>query len=89
MLLLPQTVTLAEARDTLRMLSQAMQREGGDLLALDASALRHFDTAAIAVLLECRRLAQAWGKRFEVHGASQKLRDLAQMYGVHEIVALA
>jgi phospholipid transport system transporter-binding protein len=88
MLALPQTLTLAVARDTLKMLSQSLQREPGDALAVDASALRQFDSAALAVLLECRRLAQAWGKRFEVHAAPQKLRDLAQMYGVQELVAL-
>lgn len=89
MLALPQTLTMAAAPDTLRMLSQALQREPGDLLTVDASALRQFDSAALAVLLECRRLAQAWGKHFEVHAAPQKLRDLAQMYGVQELVSLS
>lgn len=89
MLALPQTLTMSAAGDTLRMLSQALQREPGDALAVDASALRQFDSAALAVLLECRRLAAAWGKTFAVHGAPQKLRDLAQMYGVQELVAIA
>jgi phospholipid transport system transporter-binding protein len=89
MLLLPETVTLREARDTLRMLSQALQRDGGSALTVDASSLREFDSAAIAVLLECRRLAQAWGKSFTVHGAPAKLVDLARLYGVDALVALA
>ena len=79
MLALPQTLTMGVARDTLRMLSQALQREPGDLLSVDASALRQFDSTARAA---------AWGKRFEVHAAPQKLRDLAQMYGVQELVAI-
>ncbi|MED5622219.1 STAS domain-containing protein [Ideonella sp. BN130291] len=88
MLLLPETVTLREAQDTLRMLSQALQRDGGDLLTVDASPLREFDSAALAVLLECRRLAQAWGKRFAVHGAPLKLSGLARLYGVEGLLGL-
>ena len=88
MLLLPDTVTLREAQDTLRMLSQALQRDSGDTLTVDASPLRDFDTAVLAVLLECRRLAQAWGKRFAVHGAPAKLTSLAKLYGVDGLLAL-
>ena len=58
-----------------------------DTLRMLSQALR--DSAAIAVLLECRRLAQAWGKNFEVHAAPQKLRDLAHMYGVQDLVKIA
>jgi phospholipid transport system transporter-binding protein len=86
MLPLPQTVTLAEARDTLRMLSQALQREGGDALVVDASPLREFDSAVLAVLLECRRLAAAFGKRFTLHGAPPKLKSLATLYGISELL---
>jgi len=89
MLLLPETVTVREAQDTLAMLSQALQREPGQALTVDASPLREFDTAALAVLLECRRLAHAWGKRFSVTGAPPKLHSLARLYGVEELVALA
>jgi phospholipid transport system transporter-binding protein len=89
MLLLPQTVTLREAQDTLRMLSQALQREPAPTLTVDASPLRELDSAAIAVLLECRRLAQAWGKTFAVHGAPAKLVELARLYGVDQLLALA
>jgi phospholipid transport system transporter-binding protein len=89
MLLLPQTVTLREAQDTLRMLSQALQREQAPTLTVDASPLRELDSAAIAVLLECRRLAQAWGKTFSIHGAPAKLVELARLYGVDGLLALA
>jgi len=89
MLLLPQTVTLREAQDTLRMLSQALQREPASALTVDASPLRELDSAAIAVLLECRRLAQAWGKTFSIHGAPTKLVELAKLYGVDGLLALA
>jgi phospholipid transport system transporter-binding protein len=89
MLMLPETLTLREARDTLRMLSQALQRDAGATLTVDASPLRQFDSSAIAVLLECRRLATAWGKAFAVHGAPPKVVDLAKLYGVEGLLSLA
>lgn len=88
MLPLPQAVTLREAQDTLRMLSQALQRDASTTLTVDASALRELDSAAIAVLLECKRLAHAWGKTFAIHGAPSKLAELARLYGVDQLLAL-
>lgn len=82
MLLLPATITAHEARDALRMLAQALQRETEPTLTIDASGLQHFDSAALAVLLECERLAGAWGKSFVVRSAPAKLESLAKLYGV-------
>ena len=56
MLLLPATITLRESRDTLRLLSQALQGEQDGEVVIDASPLQQCDTSALAVLLECRRL---------------------------------
>ncbi len=62
MLLLPATLTTNEARDTLRMLAQALQREAAMTpVVVNASGLQQFDTSALAVLLEIQRLAVAWG----------------------------
>ena len=69
MLVLPEVLTLHEASTTLNMLEQAMRADDAATLTVDASALRSFDTAAVAVLLECRRLARAWNKGFEVRSA--------------------
>ena len=82
MLLLPDTLTMAEAPDTLRMLSQGLRDQAGDTLVVDASGLRRFDSSALAVLIECHRLAVAWGKGFEVRHLPPKLADLAGLYGV-------
>jgi phospholipid transport system transporter-binding protein len=82
MLLLPDTLTMSEAPDTLRMLNQGLRDQAGETLVVDASGLKRFDSAALAVLLECHRLAAAWGKAFEVRHLPPKLADLAGLYGV-------
>jgi len=89
MLVLPGVLTLREAGNTLNMLEQSMRGDDAATLTIDASALRSFDTAAVAVLLECRRLARAWSRGFEVRGAPPKLGELVRMYGVESLLAFA
>jgi phospholipid transport system transporter-binding protein len=90
MLVLPSTVTLREARDTQRMLAQAVQQElkpGGEaVVTVDASGLQQFDSAALAVLLECQRQARAFGKGFVLRQAPDKLAALARLYGVDALL---
>jgi phospholipid transport system transporter-binding protein len=80
-LLLPETLTAHEARDTLRMLSQSIQAQT-DGVEIDASRLAHFDSSALSVLLECQRQSQAWGKTFAVREPPARLVALAKLYGV-------
>jgi phospholipid transport system transporter-binding protein len=89
MLVLPEVLTLREANVTLSMLEQSIRTDDAATLTVDASALRSFDTAAVAVLLECRRQARTWNKGFEVHGAPPKLGDLVRLYGVDSLLAFA
>lgn len=89
MLLLPDTLTVREASAALRMLRQGLRAQPGDLLVLDAAGLQRFDSSALAVLLECERLAAAWGKRFEVRHLPPRLVELAQVYGVAELIPVA
>jgi len=56
-------------------------------LQVDASALQHFDSSALAVLLELRRQTQARGQSFRVTGMSARLSELAGLYGVDELLA--
>jgi len=86
MLLLPEKVDLSSARDTLRMLSLALKRESEPNITVDASSLKHFDSSVLAVLLECQRLAHAWGKGFGVRLAPPKLTQLARLYGIDELL---
>jgi phospholipid transport system transporter-binding protein len=82
MLLLPATLTHREAADVLVMLGQALDRESVDPVCVDASALQHFDSSALAVLLEFRRRALALGRGFVLRSAPPKLSALAALYGV-------
>jgi phospholipid transport system transporter-binding protein len=87
MLLLPATVTAREATDALRLLLQALKREAADAtVVIDASNLTQFDSSALALLLECQRTADAWGKRFELRAAPAKLRSLARLYGIDALL---
>lgn len=88
MLLLPAKLTNQDARDALAMLSQALKRQPEADVVIDASSLQQFDSAAIAVLLECQRQAQAWGKGFAVRHAPPQLAALAKLYGVDALMRL-
>ncbi len=85
---LPETLTLAQANATVRAI-EAVLGEGSierGALAIDAGGLRNFDTSAIAVLLEARRLAQAAGRALVVHGAPPAMVELSGLYGVDALL---
>ena len=89
MLLLPATITVREARAVQRMLAQALKSEPDSGVVIDAGNLHQFDSAALAVLLECHRLANAWGHPFAVRNPPPKLAALARLYGVDGLLTLA
>ena len=62
-----------------------MLSQDGEVVA-DASALTEFDSSALAILLECRREALAAGKSFSVQAAPPRLRQLAGLYGVADLI---
>ncbi|HEX2545526.1 MAG TPA: STAS domain-containing protein [Ramlibacter sp.] len=82
MLVLPAELTHGTAPACCHMLAQALRSEAGTQAVADASALRKFDSSALAVLLECRREALALGKTFSVSHLHPRLRALAALYGV-------
>jgi phospholipid transport system transporter-binding protein len=55
-------------------------------LVADATALEQFDSSALAVLMECRRESLATGKTFSVKRLPPRLRELAALYGVAELL---
>ncbi len=85
-LVLPPSLTHADAAGCCRTLVQAVRASGEAQVVADASALDRFDSSALAVLLECRREALAAGKRFSARGLPESLRSLASLYGVAELL---
>ena len=86
MLVLPVDLTRVQASACLQMLVQGLRAEPGSSVVVDASALSQFDSAALAVLLEFRRESRALGKRFVIRALPERLRDLADLYGIAELL---
>ncbi len=84
---LPPSATLADAPALLAQLTEALAGGSGPL-QVDAGALQNFDTSAIALLMQASRLALASGRPFSVVGAPAKLTELAELYGVEELLSL-
>ncbi len=85
---MPAVLTMAQARDALAHLDAALQAPQAPVI-VDASALQTLDSAALAVLLQCRRRALQAGQTFQVIGAAPKLTQLARLYGVDGLLALS
>lgn len=85
-LALPALLTHGEATACAQSLGLDIQTGSGDKVAVDASALEKFDSSALAVLLQCRRDSAASGKSFEVIGLPHQLRELANLYGISELL---
>ncbi len=88
-LVLPAELTHDQAGVCLRMLAQALRSQLDPAVVADAGALSRFDSSALAVLLECRREALALGKSFSVSRMPKRLRDLATLYGVAQLLPAA
>lgn len=85
-LTLPPVLCLTQASACAKQFSLAVQRQVSAQVVIDASALLRFDSSALAVLLDCRRMALAMGKSFAVLGMVPRLQALAGLYGVAELL---
>ena len=81
---LPAELSHAQAQATAQVLLQAVQAQPH--LRLDASALQHFDSSALAVMLAGLRAAQQQGGRITVHGLPPRAASLAQVYGLADLL---
>lgn len=59
------------------------------MVVLDASALVEFDSSALAVLLGLRRALAAQGATLQIKGMTPRLRELASLYGVLDLLEQA
>ena len=89
MLVLPAELTHEQAGPCSQMLANALSASPESAVVADASALQVFDSSVLAVLLECRREALAVGKSFSVSLLPPRLRELAALYGVAELLPAA
>lgn len=85
-LALPAELTHAQARPCVeRLLQQASALKTGEVV-IEAGALAHFDSSALSVLLECRRRLLARSVTLRVRGLPPRLRTLAALYGVADLL---
>jgi phospholipid transport system transporter-binding protein len=86
---LPAQVLQAQAQSVADSLTQQLLSRiaQGHEAELDASALSHFDSSALAVVLACRRAVLAQGAQLRVQGLPARAQALAQVYGVAELLA--
>ena len=85
MIVLPATLTHEVAAEFSGGMAALVASESNGVV-VDASALQQFDSSALAALLACRRDALAAGKAFSVHALPVRLRQLADLEGVTELV---
>ncbi len=81
---LPATLTMNDAAAAVQAAVAAAKASGQ--WRFDASAVTRFDSAAIATLLELRRIAN--GQPFSVVGTPAAMKELAGLYGVAELLLL-
>lgn len=86
MLKLPAELTHAQAKSCLAQLAAGVSAEAASPVVVDATALGRFDSSALAVLLELRRVCQRGGKALVVQGLPRKLSDLATLYGIEALL---
>jgi phospholipid transport system transporter-binding protein len=85
---LPEIATLEQAPGLLGQVDAALAAAGGAPVVIDASALRDFDTSAVALLLEARRRGKRANVEVRIDGVPPKLVELARLYGVDELLSL-
>jgi len=85
---LPPSLTLKDAQAVLESLRQSFAADGGDIWRIDAAPVTQLDTSALAVLLECSRMAAAGKRKLEIVNAPARMTDLAHLYGVDGLLGV-
>ncbi len=84
---LPSELTHSQANTCLAQLRAGLEAAPvGENVVIDASALQRFDSSALAVLLELRRIAQRSNKTLQVQSQPAHLSDLAKLYGIETLL---
>lgn len=86
LLILPETLLHEHASDCLAQWLSQCDAETSPVVEVDASALLSFDSAALAALLGLRRGVTAQGRTLQISGMTPRLRELAHLYGVLDLL---
>ena len=85
---LPASLTLRDAQTVLESLRQSFAADSGDVWRIDAAPVTQLDTSALAVLLECSRMAAAGKRKLEIVNPPARMTDLAHLYGVDDMLGI-
>lgn len=90
---LPQRLRMDGARAAWAQMSPALRAEAAQVLAaagrevrLSAAGLSDFDSSALSLLLSAARQCREQGAVLKLDDAPDKLRELARVYGVAELL---
>lgn len=85
---LPASASLAQMNELLPLLERALAEAGAGELVIDARALQELDSSTLSLLLRAHRRLKQAGGHLVVRDAPPKLRELARLYGVGEMLSL-
>ncbi|KQY89025.1 STAS domain-containing protein [Pelomonas sp. Root1444] len=90
---LPPRLRMDGARAAWAQMSPALRAEAAQVLAaagrevrLSAASLKDFDSSALSLLLSAARQCSEQGATLKLDDAPDKLRELARVYGVAELL---
>jgi phospholipid transport system transporter-binding protein len=86
LLTLPANLRHSNAAACLAQLQSQIRNSNQQVLEIQAGQLSDFDSSALAVLLGCRREAESLSKSLKFKQFPAKLRELALLYGVSELL---
>ncbi len=94
MLKLPATVRMDDdtpalwkgLQASLRAEAVQVRSAAGQQVDLSLADLKHFDSAALTVLLSAARLCTSESMQLRLHDVPAKLQELARVYGVAELL---
>jgi ABC-type transporter Mla MlaB component len=86
---LPETLTFATARAWVQLAEARLRAAPGADVQIDGHALRHFDTAALAALLACARVAREHDGVLTFGNGPAGLVSLASLYGVSAVLGIS
>lgn len=85
---LPASLTLRDAQAVLESLRASFAADTGDVWRIDAAPVTQLDTSALAVLLECSRMAATANRKLQIVNAPARMSDLAHLYGVDGLLGV-